>query len=279
MDKLYISKRDASFDHLIKKTPASIVGKLIDKPTIIYEAGEPILGYFFMPDSLMKDVRRAAMSVKLSNDHRTWGLPTKSVVLGVMPRHSTMNNYCRFTSPTKKEISNFAILSTALEYAASLYERYFPEHYKAAKEEIASSVDKSWRYNDTPYLTINVNVNHAIKYHRDNGNFKSALSTVLIVKHNIRGGELCCPELGVTLSQRGSALTLFDGRSLVHGITPIAPTGPNAIRASIVFYSMSNLKHCYPYSKEFERVKIVSTEKARVAATTENRLLLAKICA
>ena len=51
---------------------------------------------------------------------------------------------------------------------------------------------------------------------------------------------------------------------------PIKATKENYYRASIVYYTLENMKHCYPFKMEVERLKKVSTERARKRADNKD---------
>lgn len=269
--------RSGDFDRLIKTQPREVVGELIDEPAVVYEDGKPMLGHFFVPDSLLRDIRRVVKGTKPQKSSRTNGLPTQSTVYGVMPRNNLRTDYCRFTSATRKEGEFFQIMNHYCEVLCEVYERHFPEAYRSAIEEVHGAVVPDWRHNRTPFQTININVNHAIKYHRDTGNFRKAMSTVLIVKDEIAGGELTVPEYDMTLAQRDGAFTVFDGQSLVHGVLPIRRLSPRGYRASIVFYSMNALKNCYPYQAEIDRLAAREKDKSTVRYTLENKKALIRM--
>lgn len=266
--------RKPGFDDLVKTQPIAIVGDLIDIDTVVYENDKPTLGYFLVPDSLLSDIRRVVRGTKIHKSSRTDGLPTQSTIYGVLPRNNLRVDYCRFTPSTKKEVEFFRTMNHYCEVLCEYYEKFFPENFKLAMAEVDESIVKDWRHNKTPFQTININVNHAIKYHRDTGNFRSAMSTVLIVKNHMGGGELPVPEYDLTLSQRDGAFTIFDGQSLLHGVLPIKPKRPGAYRASIVFYSMNALKNCYPYQDEIDRLAKRERDKALTRYSMENKVAL-----
>lgn len=255
----------------MKTQPTAVVGELIDEPTMIYDGDIPKLGYFFVPASLLRDIRGVVKLTKPQKSSRTNGLPTQSTVYGVMPRNKLRTDYCRFTVASKSEAKFFTVMNHYCEVLCEYYERYFPESYRMALGEVNETIVSDWRHNKTPFQTININVNHAIKYHRDTGNFRSAHSTVLIVKDDVAGGELTVPEYDLSLSQRDGAFTIFDGQSLLHGVLPIRRITPRGYRASIVFYSMNALKNCYPYQDEINRLAEREKNKAAVRYTLENK--------
>ena len=51
---------------------------------------------------------------------------------------------------------------------------------------------------------------------------------------------------------------------------PIFQTKEDPYRASIVYYSLEQMKHCYPYKMEVERLQRVSTERAIKRANNIN---------
>lgn len=269
--------KQGQFDHLLKTQPLSLVGERIDEPTMIYEDGLPMLGYFFVPQTLLKDIRRVVRETRPQKSSRTNGLPTQSTVYGVMPRNHLRTDYCRFTHATRSEKCLFNVMNHYCIVLCEFYQRYFPDNYQSALAEIRTDVHSDWRHNATPFQTININVNHAIKYHRDTGNFRQAMSTVLIVKDGISGGELVVPEYNLTLSQRDGAFTIFNGLSLIHGVLPIQRTRKDGYRASIVFYSMNALKNCYPFQDEINRIAERERNKSVIRYSLENKKALVRM--
>jgi hypothetical protein len=47
---------------------------------------------------------------------------------------------------------------------------------------------------------------------------------------------------------------------------PIMKIKNNPYRASIVYYTLENMKHCYPYEMEVERLQKLSTKRANKRA-------------
>ena len=147
------------------------------------------------------------------------------------------------------------------ERIAAIYQEHLPEAYAYNLRLLRENVHADWRPNDTPFTTCNFNINHAIKYHRDSGNFKGVFSNVLILKDGIEGGQLVFPELGIAFEQADGALGIFDGQKWVHGVTALQKLKPSGYRASIVYYALSGMKNCYPYKEETARFKKLRVEK------------------
>jgi hypothetical protein len=258
---------------MAKQTPSrSDYTTLIDEDTLFTKDGIPVGLYIKIDNPMIKEIRKATVETKYVKSFRTnKALPTQSSVFGSLPRVTVRNDYCRFSSQTKNERLNAQRLFSFIPYLTEIYERYLPEQFQHDQKVIKENVISDYLLKeDQPFATANINVNHAIKYHKDTGNFKGNLSNVLILKDGIVGGELVFPEYGFALAQDDSYLSIFDGQNELHGCLPIMKTKENPYRASIVYYTLENMKHCYPYEMEVERLQKLSTERANKRAENKN---------
>ena len=252
-------------NNLIKQTPSkNDYTTLIDSDTIFTKNGKQVGIYIKIKHPLIYEIRKATFETKFVKTYRTYkALPTQSSVFGALPRIAVRNDYCRFSAQTKHEKKNTQRLFTFMEVLTGIYEKYLPEQYKHDLTVIKENVNQDYLLNENqPFATANINVNHAIKYHKDTGNFRGNLSNVLILRGGITGGELVFPEYGFALEQGDSYLAVFDGQNEIHGVMPIIKTEENPYRASIVYYTLENMKHCYPYKMEVERLQKVATTRA-----------------
>jgi hypothetical protein len=225
--------------------------------------GRVVLVYKILTEEQVKLPRLVTASTKPVSTNRTHrGLPTQSSVFGFLPRVALRVDYCRLSAKSKEEHENYELAFKFSETLCNIYKKYLPVEYGNALEEINATVHKDYRPQNTPFLTCNFNINHAIRYHRDSGNYRGAFSNVLILKKNVVGGYLVCPEIGITLSQCDRALTIFDGQSILHGVTPIKKTSEGGYRSSIVYYTLHSMRHCYPFQEELERLQKVKTAQA-----------------
>lgn len=258
-----------SCDNLIKQTPTKEhYSKVISQDTIFTKNGKKVGIYTKIKHPLINEIRKASLETKYVKTYRTrQALPTQSSVFGSLPRIPIRNDYCRYSEKTKSEKLNAQRLFTFMEVLTGIYKEHLPEQYEHDVNVIKKNVKRDYLLKENqPFATANINVNHAIKYHRDTGNFRGNLSNVLILKDGIQGGELVFPEYGFALSQDDSYLAVFDGQNEIHGVMPIFKTKENPYRASIVYYTLENMKHCYPFKMEVERLKKLSTERANKRA-------------
>lgn len=250
---------------LIKKSPTkNDYNKIINEDCIFTKNNKQVGIYLKINNDMLSKVRKACINTKYVKTYRARrAIPTQSSVFGSLPRVPLRNDYCRYSSQSKKERNNYESLFEFSQVLIELYKQYLPEQYTHDLTVIKNTVNSDYLpKNNIPFTTANINVNHAIKYHRDTGNFKGNLSNVLILKDGIIGGELVFPEYGFALSQEDSCLSIFDGQGEIHGVMPIAKTKENSYRASIVYYTLENMKHCYPFKEELKRIQNLSTIRA-----------------
>ena len=260
-------------DDLIKQTPEkSHYDKLISEDTIFTKNGKKVGIYIKIAHPLINEIRKASLETKYVKTYRTnKALPTQSSVFGSLPRIAVRNDYCRYSAQTKSEKKNTQRLFTFMEVLTNIYKEHLPEQFEHDVTVISENVNNDYLLKGKqPFATANINVNHAIKYHKDTGNFRGNLSNVLILKDGILGGELVFPEYGFALSQDDCYLAIFDGQNEIHGVMPILKTKENPYRASIVYYTLENMKHCYPFKMEVERLQKLSTERARKRADNQD---------
>ena len=262
--KRFDLKKYKDCNSLLQSTPTKEdYDKIIEEDTAFYLDGECIGIYINVDKSVLGYVRETVRETKYVETYRTrLALATKSSVFGALPRIPMRNDFCRFSNKTTEEKQNFNKLFTFQKTLCDIYKKHLPELYEYDLAKAKELVDDDYRLIDTPYTTANINVNHAIKYHKDNGNIKGSFSNVLILKEHCTGGELVLPEYRIALEQSDGALCIFKGQEEIHGVMPIKPYKENFYRASIVYYTLAQLQHCYPYKEEVSRLNIKKRERA-----------------
>lgn len=272
--KIFNLEKLKNCENLIKQIPQKTdYNILINENTIFYKNGNPVGLYIKIENNFINEVRKAVVLTKYAKSSRTRGIPTQSSVFGSLPRIARRNDFCRFSAQTKSEKLNAQRLFSFMPILTEIYKKYLPEQYERDLNVINENVSSDYMLKENqPFTTANINVNHAIKYHKDTGNFRGNLSNVLILKSGIIGGELVFPEYGFALAQDDKYLAIFDGQNEIHGVMPIMKVSEKPYRASIVYYTLENMKHCYPFKMEVERLQKLSTERAIKRAQNINPL-------
>ena len=262
-----------SCEELIKQTPTkNDYNLIISENTLFTKNGVNVGLYIKIDNKELQAIRSASLSTKYVKTYRTHqALPTQSSVFGSLPRIALRNDYCRFSAQTKNEKENANILFSFLPKLTEIYKTYLPAQHERDLNVIQENVNNDYLIKEkTPFTTANINVNHAIKYHKDTGNFRGNLSNVLILRDGIIGGQLVFPEYGFALAQEDGYLAIFDGQAEIHGVMPIIKTKENPYRASIVYYTLENMKHCYPFKMEVERLQNVASVRANNRANNKD---------
>lgn len=144
---------------------------------------------------------------------------------------------------------------------AGIYYTNAPEVFSKHNKTTLDNVEGEWVIPKTPFTSGIINKNNPLKYHFDTGNFRDVYSAMVVFKKDIDGGYLSLPEYNVGMKLQSNSVFLFDGQSVLHGVTPIKRKDPVAYRYSIVYYSLRQMWNCDPLNEELARIRQVKTER------------------
>jgi len=251
--------------------------RLINFDCQIYVKDKLVCTYKQTSPEVKRILAYASANSTAKKSSRTQGVVTNSTVFYSLPRVAVREDYCRFSADTKKDPQMFALLSKAAQELWGVYQTDYPEMSQYFQAE-ANQIEQDWMKTGTPFSTININKNFAIKYHVDAANLGKVYSNVLISKKLAEGGYFVMPEYRLALAQDDGWMAIVDGVNVMHGVTPITYLGEKSWRNSFVFYTLGNLKHCECKPKEIARMKTKATERAikRLEGNTELAKLQAK---
>lgn len=242
-------------------------GILVNEDTLVTENGEPKILYIKLDPNLTEEARKAVLEIKYSAGYRTRGLSSTSRTFGYRPRNPMRQYFCSASSLGAESPNLHAGICEFGAELAKLYKKYFPGIYSAHVEEAKHKIKEEWRLSGSPFTSGIVNKNNPLKYHFDAGNLKNVLSNMIIFKRYVAGGFLSCPEYDIGFEVADNTAILFDGQNILHGVTPIKKTSPNAYRYSIVYYTLQQMWSCLPITEEiqFARSKRLIREKRRAS--------------
>jgi len=145
-----------------------------------------------------------------------------------------------------------------------LAEQVFRTHASSAHDDTAGKVhDKiapAWRIAGTPWTSGIINKTAALPYHVDKDNVPGSWSAMLAARRHVDGGLLHLADYDVYLAIPHGSITIFDGQSVVHGVTPLRLVGPHAFRYTTVVYAKSLMSKCCPDPrKEAARAQMDAT--------------------
>lgn len=208
-------------------------------------------------------IMKALGTIRYDESVRSRGLKTRSRIFGYSPRITYRKDFCSTTSLAQESPRQHAIVCQYGVQIAGLYNQYTPETYKAHQEILKEKILDEWQIKDTPFTSGIINKNNPLKYHFDSGNFKNVYSCMAVFKRDVRGGHLSLPEYNVGLSLPHNSVFMFDGQSVLHGVTPITKLNDQAVRYSIVYYSLQQIWNCLPLTDEIARIRNKKTERER----------------
>jgi hypothetical protein len=200
----------------------------------------------------MAALERVLRRLDVRRSHRMGGLPSRLRTFGYHPRNGVRFNFCGPASLAADDAEAHAQIMRSAEVAARAYAAVNPALY-ARHVALAQGVRRAWRLEGTPFTSGIVNRDNPLAYHYDAGNFRGVWSAMLGFRRDVTGGALAAPAYDVGFAIADRSLLLFDGQSLLHGITPFRRTSPRGYRITVVYYSLDEMWRCLPPEQEAQR--------------------------
>jgi hypothetical protein len=235
---------------------------LIKEDTLVCVSGKPAILYKKL-DWDFQQLRQVVRSVEYQTTTRSSGLKTTSRVFGYQPRIPMRRDFCTATTLLQNQHSASEIIAEYGERIALIYREFFPDIFSHHKDWTDSKVRDEWKIKNTPFTSGIINKNNPLKYHFDAGNIKGVCSCMIGLKRSVAGGYLSVPELGLGFEISDQSLTIFDGQSLLHGVTPIQKMSGDAYRFTMVYYALHQMWKCEPLTEELARIREVKTNRER----------------
>jgi hypothetical protein len=264
---LYLTKKKLELKKFVKRSALEAdADLLIDEDTVIIDADtkEVVAIYKILDKSkLHNDVFRMLTKVNYGQSQRLSGLQNTGAtkIFGFVPRNRVRTNdqACRLSKLATEQPK---VHQKLLEYAKVINDIYKDNNEKRYNrhQELIKRVNDNYVIPDTLFTSGIVNRNNPLKYHYDSGNFSKVSSAMIGFKHNIEGGHLVLPEYGVKLMIQDRSISMFDGQEVLHGVTPIIKKSNDALRFTIVFYSLTGMWSCLPLDEEIANARMARWE-------------------
>lgn len=259
MQIIELSEREQPIDEksLIKKKVYNIKDYLLIEGDVYLTYKGNIVGcQLILKEEETKEIRKAVRSIKYNTSKRTAGLTSTSNVFGYMPRRKIFNDFCGATNLAYQQPKEFKVLCDFAEKATEIYFNTFPEDYKKHKKKVEEEILTDWTLPGGVFTSGIVNKNNELAYHRDNGNYKNVKSNMLVLRDGgAAGGYLILPKYKLKLSCPDNSFIIFDGESILHGVSGIQKPYETSVRYSIVFYTLSQMKNCLCRTEELKRFR------------------------
>lgn len=243
----------------------SDANQIIKQDTLLVEDGQPILLYKKIDWCDTDELRKCCMRVKYTTDTRLPkknmpGITTRSAIFGYRPRIPLRQDFCSATSMANVNPQEHTIITNFAAKLTDVYRQYFPQTF-AQHEQKAQDVLAEWRIPNSVFTSGIINKNNPLQYHHDSGNFKGVLSNMIAFKNGVAGGRLVLPEYDMKLEIADNTITIFDGQSIVHGVTPIRKYTEDAYRYTLVYYSLEQMWKCDTIKEEVLRIRKVKKQR------------------
>jgi hypothetical protein len=239
--------------------PKELLGKAVSEtdcmetvyPGTIIELDEkPILVYGVLPKEFSTRVVRSILpNVRFSKNRRLTQLKNQTEVkhtfdvnFGYNPPNRVFNTSagaCRFNEDNPNWYAELVKLGNCI--AREHYAQLNPERYAHQMKFLEEKIAPHWRIKGTPFTQGVINDANALGYHYDRDNVPGGWSCMVYFKEGVQGGNLIVPALRLKFMCADRAFMLFDGQSLMHGVTPITKLNDKAYRYSIVYYARESM--------------------------------------
>ena len=220
-------------------------------------------------DELVRDLRqRLRFSVKWhvpnpkGTNERLSGIKATTRVFGFAPPNPLRNQ--RWTAtPTKLHVDSPEVFDDLRSLSQPVWDLFTAVTPKQAHEHrrLVEPIHRDWWFGGAPFTSGIVNRASVLPYHVDRGNVAGSWSAMLMIRQNVDGGRLHLPEYGVTLGVPHLSLTLFNGQSMWHGVTPMRKSTADGYRFSVVWYAKSMFLKCRSIKEEIHRGQVAATNR------------------
>lgn len=235
----------------MEKPTAKHVSLMIDEATCVY-VGEKLVAVYKRVNFDTLELLKTCHQLKFDSYKRTNGMLTTTININSIPRNPLRDNFCKKAKLNDSAPEKHDVFLTYAKQIAKSYREYFSSAYaEQVKENFVGKrrIEIDYRVKATPFTSAVANKNCDMGYHFDNANTKEGISCMIILKGNVRGGELILPELDIGFSCQDDFILLFDGQRYLHGVSKIDKAF-NGYRYTIVYYNNNGMHLCLPAEEE-----------------------------
>lgn len=112
--------------------------------------------------------------------------------------------------------------------------------------KVRDNIPPAWLIAGTPWSSGIVNKTVSLPYHKDQSNITTSWSAMLVCRRQVEGGLLHLADYDTYFAVPHGSITIFDGQSVVHGVTPMRIVHPGGFRYSLVTYAKTGMRKCCP---------------------------------
>lgn len=242
--------------------------KTLLSDSVDVRVGEELAIAYRVLEQFPADLFTAFRALSYRKESRTAGLVTNARTIGFAPRVTLRRDYCNCSAVAQEHPVAHAKFLEYARLAAQVYAEVNPQRYEASLRQMEAT-RLEWRLPNTPFTSGICNKDSSLRYHHDAGNYTGTWSCMYALSSGCAGGNLVVPSLDLAFSFQKPALIMFDGQSLLHGVTPLRKRNDKAYRYSVVFYGLKAMKNCLSPQEELVRIRQLRVKRERKRAGLE----------
>ena len=261
-------------NRLVKSNPATPGegARVIDGNVAITDAatGKVVAVHLVCATDLATDLAASLGQVKFDDQifsqHTTTsrlnGMASTHRTFGYQPPVPMRRRYgcsrSQFNSEYPKAMDQITQLCRVAEH---VFRTQASDVHDLTAQRVREAISPAWLIAGTPWSSGIINKTVSLPYHRDQANVSSSWSAMLVCRRQVEGAMLHLADYDTYLATPHGSITIFDGQSITHGVTPLRMLSPAAFRYSIVTYAKVGMKKCCPDPRdEARRAALEATE-------------------
>jgi hypothetical protein len=152
--------------------------------------------------------------------------------------------------------------------AEHVFRTHASEVHDHTARKVRDVIPPAWLIAGTPWSSGIINNTAALPYHKDQANVTTSWSAMLVCRRHMEGGMLHLADYDTYFAVPHGSITIFDGQSVVHGVTGLRVVHPGGFRYSLVTYAKVGMRKCCPDpADEGRRAALDATEAEDRRAT------------
>lgn len=261
MKILEIKPKNINIDLFKKRTALEEDAEnIITEDTIITTNGQPVIMYCKVKENL-DAMRWAVQNIKYTKGVRSTGLVSQSAIFGYKPKVTMRQDFCSAAAMAKSQSKEHFFITDFAKNLTNYYRDNFPDVFASHQKIVQEKIKDQWVIKGTPFTSGIINKDNPLKYHFDSGNFKGVLSNMVAFKKNMSGGRLVIPAYNIKLEIADGSLSVFDGQSILHGVSPFIKLNEKAYRYTVVYYTLEQMWKCNTIDEELIRIRKIKKDR------------------
>lgn len=233
--------------------------QILGETTLASRIGQSLRRFKDWTDNTGNFKSQARMS-GMAVAHQTFGFSAPAPL-----RRRYACSRCRFDF---KHPEIAALIYEYVETAERRFRQHAPEAYAHTAEAVMGAIKPAWLIQGTPWTSGIINNTAALPYHMDSGNIQGSWSAMLSARNDIDGGYLHLVDYGVYLAVPHGSISIFDGQSVLHGVTPFQISGGDPYRFTLVCYAKQGMRVCAADPKDEAKRASLHAQQLQEARAT-----------